>query len=119
MGQNKVYSYRVELAETAGKSRVHAGNVVWECRARYCIAAARGGNVSVKGCRELAAQVGQVVSYRSEIKHLDKEQLEACNTAAAAAPERTAAQAKAPEAPTRVTTEELTYTGVHQWNPAK
>ena len=122
--ETKVYSYRVELAETAKNSQVRAGNVVWECRAKYCIAAARGGNVSVKGCSELAGQVGRVVSYRSEIKHLGKEQLEACNAIAVAAegasPERTAAAGeKQPEPPSRVTTEELTYTGVHQWNPAK
>ena len=120
--ESKVYSYRVELAETAKKTQVRAGGVIWECRARYCIAAARGGNVSVKGCRELADQVGKVVSYRSEIKHLAKEQLEACNAvlAAAATPAGAAAAvAKQPEPPSRVTTEELTYTGVHQWNPAK
>jgi len=118
--ESKAYSYRVELAETAKKSQVRAGNVVWECRAKYCIASARGGNVSVKGCRELAAQVGKVVSYRSEIKHLGKEQLEVCNAAAAeASPEHAAAAAKQAESPSRVTTDELTYTGVHQWNPAK
>lgn len=123
------YSYRAELAGTATKSRVYAGGVDWECRGKYCIASARGGNVSVRGCRELAGQVGRVVSYRSEIKQLAGDQIDECNAAVASAkslPERapttaggTAERAKEPERPARVTTEELTFTGVHKWNPAK
>jgi len=123
------YSYRVELAETAKKSRVRAGNVNWECLGKYCIANARGGNVSVGGCRELAGQVGRVTSYRSEIKQLDGDQLDECNAVLAAgtsspknAPGKTtglAATAARPESPPRVTTEELTFTGVHDWNPAR
>lgn len=122
------YSYWVELAETAKKSEVHAGNVVWECRGKYCIAAARGGNVSVRGCREMVRQVGRVVSYRSEIKRLDGDQLVACNAVLAEAgptpgPQTTSgsatAIAKKPEAPARVTTDELTFTGVHDWNLTK
>lgn len=123
------YSYRVELAGTAIKSRAHAGGVDWECRARYCVASAPGGNVSVRGCRELASQVGRVVSYRSEIKQLASDQIDECNAAVASAKaplERaattaggTAEAAKQPERPARVTTDELTFTGVHKWNPAK
>ncbi len=123
------YSYRVELATTAKKARVRAGNVDWECRGRYCIASARGGNVSVRGCQELASQVGRVTSYRSEIKHLSGEQLDACNDAIAAesaSPERahtassgSPAAAKSPEPPSHVTTDELTFTGVHKWSPAR
>lgn len=123
------YSYRVELAGTATKSHAHAGNVDWECRGRYCIASARGGNVSVRGCRELASQVGRVVSYRSEIKQLAGDQIDECNAAVASAkspPEHAsttagaaAGRTKQPEGPARVTTEELTFTGVHKWNPAK
>ncbi|MGB8436454.1 MAG: hypothetical protein WCE38_19575 [Burkholderiales bacterium] len=123
------YSYRVELAGSATKSRVHAGGVDWECRSKYCIASAPGGNVSVRGCKELASQVGRVVSYRSEIKQLAGDQIDQCNAAVASAkppPGRapttaggTAEMAKQPERPARVTTEELTFTGVHKWNPAK
>jgi hypothetical protein len=123
------YSYRVELAGAATKSHVHAGGVDWECRGTYCIASARGGNVSVRGCKELASQVGRVVSYRSEIKQLAGEQIDECNAAVASAkppPGRAATtaggaaeMAKQPERPARVTTEELTFTGVHKWNPAK
>ena len=119
--ETKVYSYQVELAEPAKKSQVHAGNVLWECRAKQCVASARGGNVSVKGCRELAGQVGRVVSYASEIKHLGKEQLDVCNALAerAVAAQAATATTAAKQSPSRVTTEELTYTGVHQWNPAR
>jgi hypothetical protein len=122
------YPYRVELAETAKKPHVRAGNVDWECRGKYCVATARGGNVSVRGCRELARQVGQVVSYRSEIKHLEDKQIEACNAVLAdagstAGPQAGSASAavagQKPDAPARVVTEELTFTGVHDWSPAK
>lgn len=123
------YSYRVELAETAKKSQVRAGNVNWECRGKHCIASARGGNVSVRGCRELADQVGRVVSYRSEIKQLEGDQLDECNAVLAdkgsrpeSEPGKTtglAATATRPASPPRVTTEELTFTGVHDWSPAR
>jgi hypothetical protein len=118
----QTYPYRVELANTAKKARAHAGNVDWECRGKLCVSAAPGGNVSVRGCRELASQVGQVVSYRSKIKHLEDKQIEACNAVLAeagptAAPQATGSAATA--APARVTTEELTFTGVHEWSPAK
>ena len=123
------YSYRVELVETAPKSRVRAGNVNWECRGKYCVANARGGNVSVRGCRELAGQVGRVTSYRSEIKQLDGGQLDECNavlTSGTPSPENApgkttglAATAARPASPPHVTTEELTFTGVHDWSPAR
>jgi hypothetical protein len=119
--QSKSYAYRADLAENAKLAEVRAGGVVWQCRAKLCVANARGGNVSVRGCTELARQVGRVVGYRSEIKRLADEQLAACNAEAVAgrpkpAP-RTAASASAKaSAPARmphVTTEELTFTGVH------
>jgi len=119
----KTYIYRVELADTARKAKVRAGNVNWECRGRLCVTSAPGGNVSVRGCRELAGQVGRVVSYRSEIKALEGEQLEVCNAVLAesgrgtpgAAGDATAKR----EGPSRVTTDELTFTGVHSWSPAR
>ena len=123
------YSYRVELAGAAMKTKVRAGNVNWECRGKFCVASARGGNVSVSGCQELAGQVGRVVSYRSDIKQLGAADIDACNAAIAAAgspPTRkpsaaagTTAAAKPAERPARVTTEELTFTGVHNWSPAR
>ena len=121
----KTYTYRVELTETARKAQVRAGNVNWECRDKLCVASARGGNVSVRGCRELAGQVGRVVSYRSEIRALGAEQIDVCNAVLADASRRprtpeTAAGAPARrDTPTRVTTEELTFTGVHSWSPAR
>lgn len=123
------YSYRVELAASATQAQVRAGGVNWECRGKFCIASARGGNVTVRGCRELASQVGRVVSYRSEIKQLGGEDIDACNVAVGfkastpqGEPTPTAAPtpaAKQPESRSSVTTEELTFTGVHKWSPAK
>jgi hypothetical protein len=124
----KNYSYRVELARTATKSQVRAGNVNWECRGKFCVASARGGNVSVRGCQELAGQVGRVVAYRSEIKQLGAADLDACNAAIAAGSPPTrkspaaagkAAAATPAERPSHVTTGELTFTGVHNWRPTR
>jgi hypothetical protein len=123
--QPKSYAYRADLAESTKKAEVRAGGVVWQCRAKYCVANARGGNVSVRGCTELARQVGRIVSYRSDIKLLADEQLTACNAQAMAArpapaPARrttttaaASAKAAAPYRMPQVTTEELTFTGVH------
>ena len=127
----KRYFYRVDLAEDARASGVRAGGVTWECRGKRCVARGRGGNVSVRGCTDLARQVGRVLAYRSEIKSLADDQLAACNAAATAArqpvakmppaapaavppaaPTKAATTAAAPR-PRRVTTDELTFTGVY------
>ncbi|MCC6611226.1 MAG: hypothetical protein IT515_16335 [Burkholderiales bacterium] len=118
--QSKRYAYRAELAENAKRTEVRAAGVVWRCHGKVCVAHGRGGNVSVRGCTELARQVGRVVGYRSEIKHLADDQLAACNAEAAAGQKTSApppvaapAMAAAPVRMPRVVTEELTFTGVH------
>ncbi|MCZ7566855.1 MAG: hypothetical protein M5U08_26080 [Burkholderiales bacterium] len=127
--QSRRYAYRADLAELAKRSEVRAGGVTWQCRDRYCVAQGRGGNVTVRGCTELARRVGRIVAYRSEIKRLADEQLAACNAqavavrraepAAAVPPPAAAAQkvaaprGAAPAQRPRVVTEELSFTGVH------
>jgi len=118
--QSKSHAYRADLAETTTKTEVRAGGTVWQCRGKHCVANARGGNVTVRGCTQLARQVGRVVEYRSDIKRLADDQLAACNAEATAGPRPPAATAAAaagkpatPARKARVSTDELTFTGVH------
>jgi hypothetical protein len=107
---DKVYAYEAETAAAAKRAAVTAGGVRWTCAGTRCTASGRGGNVSVKGCSELARQVGAVASYRSEVKRLGEGDLAECNRVAGAAP--AAKNARPADKPQRATTGELTYTGL-------
>lgn len=110
---DKVYAYEAETVGAAKRAAVTAGGVRWTCAGTRCTANGRGGNVSVKGCSELARQVGAVASYRSEVKRLGEGDLAECNRIAGAAP--AAKSARSAGKPQRATTGELAYTGV--WPP--
>ena len=113
---DKVYAYEVETVEAAMRAAVTAGGVRWTCSGTRCTASGRGGSVSVKGCSELARQVGAVASYRSEVKRLGEPDLAECNRIARGAPAAPAAKSARPAGkPPRATTGELAYTGV--WPP--
>lgn len=97
----------------ANRASANAGGVDWSCAGTRCTAEARGGNVSVRGCSELARAVGRVTRYASEVRQLGEKELAECNQAAAAAAPAVAAKAPAPKpAAGRTVTSELTYTGV-------
>jgi len=108
--------YQAELADTAKRDVAKAGGVEWSCAGTRCTTEARGGNVTVRGCSELARAVGTVVRYRSEVKSLGQAEIAECNRLAGAPAAKAPAAAKAatPSGP-RVITRELTYTGV--WPP--
>ena len=110
---DRVYAYEAEAVAAAKRAAVTAGGVHWTCAGTRCTASGRGGNVSVKGCSELARQVGAVASYRSEVKRLGESDLAECNRIAGAAPD--AKSARSVGKLQRATTGELTYTGV--WPP--
>lgn len=109
--QGKVYGYDAELAQPAHRAAATAGGVKWSCAGARCSATGRGGNVSVRGCSELARAVGAVASYRSEIKALGDASLRECNRLAQGAG-GAAKAARAPARPQRATTSEITFTGV-------
>lgn len=110
--QARVYAYEAELAQGAKRASVAAGGVTWSCTATRCTASGRGGNVSVRGCSQLARAVGPVVRYQSEIKQLPEADLRECNRIALAAGGAGAKAAKAPARPQRATTAELRFTGI-------
>jgi hypothetical protein len=93
--QGKVYGYTAELEQAAR---------------RAATARARGGNVTAKGCSQLARAVGPVAAYRSEVKSLAAADLRECNRLARGAGAAKAAQA--PARPQRATTPEISFTGI-------
>lgn len=110
--QGKTFSYEAELAQAARRAAATAGGVKWTCSGTRCTASGRGGNVSVKGCSELARAVGPIARYRSEIKELPAADLRECNRLAQAAGGAAAKAAKGPAKPQRATTPEIAFTGV-------
>jgi len=110
---DKAYAYEVETVGAAMRAAVTAGGVRWTCSGTRCTASGRGGNVSVKGCSELARQVGAIASYRSEVKRLGEPDLAECNRIAGGAP--AVKSARPAGKPQRATTGELAYTGM--WPP--
>lgn len=110
--QGRIFSYEAELAQAARRAATTAGGVNWTCSGTRCTASGRGGNVSVKGCSELARSVGPIARYRSEIKELAAADLRECNRVAQAAGGASAKAAKAPAKPQRATTPEIAFTGV-------
>jgi hypothetical protein len=110
--QGKTFSYEAELAQAARRAAATAGGVSWTCIGTRCTASGRGGNVSVKGCSELARAVGPIARYRSELKELPAADLRECNRVAQAAGGAAARSAKPPAKPQRATTPEIAFTGV-------
>jgi hypothetical protein len=110
--QGKTFSYEAELGQAARRAATTAGGVAWTCTATRCTASGRGGNVSVKGCSELARAVGPIARYRSEIKALSAADLGECNRIAQGAGGAAAKAAKGPAKPQRATTPEIAFTGV-------
>jgi hypothetical protein len=110
--QGKVYGYEADLAQPARRAAVTAGGVNWSCTGARCTASGRGGNVSVKGCSELARAVGPVAGYRSEIKTLAAGDLRECKRLAQGAAAGAAKAAKAPARPQRAATPEILFTGI-------
>lgn len=106
------FSYETELAQAARRAVTIAGGVSWTCADTRCTASGRGGNVSVKGCSELARAVGPILRYRSEIKELPAADLRECNRLALAAAGAAAKAAKALAKPQRATTPEIAFTGI-------
>jgi hypothetical protein len=109
--QAGTYAYEAELAQPARRAAATAGGVAWTCTDTRCTARGRGGNVSVRGCSQLARAVGPIARYRSEIKALAEPDLRECNRIAQAGGGAAAKPAKAPARPQRATTSEISFTG--------
>jgi hypothetical protein len=113
--QDRRYAYEVDLATAAKQAAVRAGGVDWSCSGTRCTAEGRGGEVTARGCSELARAMGPIRRYASELRQLGEKDLAECNQAATTAAAPAAAASKAPASKAtagRSGTPELTYTGV-------
>jgi hypothetical protein len=110
--QSRIVAYEAELEQKARRAETIAGGVRWTCSGTRCSASGRGGNVSVKGCSELARAVGPITRYRSEIKELAGADLQECNRIAQTPGGADAKGAKRPAKPQRATAPEISFTGI-------
>ena len=70
-------------APVASAVKPVAGGAVFECLGDVCAARAPGADTaSLRGCKDLARQVGSIVSFGPNGKPLASEQLTSCNSAA-------------------------------------
>src|SRR5262245_5680049 len=64
-------------------AKVVAGGAVFECLGDVCAARAPGADsTTVRGCKELARQVGAVSAFGPSSKQLAPEEVTTCNTSA-------------------------------------
>jgi hypothetical protein len=79
-------------APVAGRAKLIAAHAVWNCEGTTCVAATAPDDANdAYACKDLAKQVGRIVSYQ-EFKALDDKALAKCNTAAVAKPIGTASR---------------------------
>lgn len=63
------------------KERITAYDVVWICEADKCDAVLNRKTATVRVCKKVAKELGQVVSFGTEGSMLDEKDIEACNSA--------------------------------------
>ncbi len=70
-------------ASTAGAVKPVAGGAVFECLGDVCASRAPSADTaSIRGCKELARQVGGVNTFGPSSKPLSAEQIASCNESA-------------------------------------
>jgi hypothetical protein len=70
-------------APTAGAVKPVAGGAVFECLGDVCAARAPASDTAgLRGCKDLARQVGAVASFGPSSKQLSADQLTECNASA-------------------------------------
>ena len=70
--------YVAELAAPASESRTVAGGVAWFCEGTTC-RAAKGDSSSLRICRGLQRDFGEVVSFTAKGETLAEDKLARCN----------------------------------------
>lgn len=63
--------------------RVHAGNLVWNCRSKSCTISGPWPTPGLSACNRLARMVGPITSYGHPKRRLSASQLTQCNRGAA------------------------------------
>lgn len=75
-------SYTFETANPVETKRVVAESVVWTCEGTKCSAELDRKAPTVRICKKIAKEVGELTSLRNTKSELTAEQLAECNTAA-------------------------------------
>ena len=70
--------YRAELASPASEARTIAGGVAWYCSENVCVAG-KGTSSSLRMCRAVAKEFGEVASFSVKGEELAEDRLEDCN----------------------------------------
>ncbi|MCU0730185.1 MAG: hypothetical protein MUE84_01220 [Hyphomonas sp.] len=75
-------SYTFETANPVSTKRIVAESVVWTCEGTKCTAELDRKAPTVRICKKIAKEVGQVTALRNTKSELTAEQIAECNTAA-------------------------------------
>lgn len=75
-------SYTFETATPVSAKRIVAESVVWSCEGTKCSAELDRKAPTVRICKKIAKQVGELTALRNTKSELTAEQLAECNTAA-------------------------------------
>lgn len=75
-------SYTFETANPISGKRVVAESVVWSCEGSTCTAELDRNAPTVRICKKIAKEVGELTSLRNAKAELTAEQLAECNVAA-------------------------------------
>ena len=75
-------SYTFETAAPVSAKRIVAESVVWSCEGTKCSAELDRKAPTVRICKKIAKQVGELTALRNTKSELTAEQLAECNTAA-------------------------------------
>ena len=75
-------SYTFETANPVETKRVVAESVVWTCEGTKCSAELDRKAPTVRICKKIAKEVGELTALRNTKSELTAEQLAECNTAA-------------------------------------
>lgn len=75
-------SYTFETATPVSDKRIVAESVVWSCEGTKCSAELDRKAPTVRICKKIAKQVGELTALRNTKSELTAEQLAECNTAA-------------------------------------
>jgi len=71
-----------ETAAPVAEKRVIAESVVWTCEGTTCVGDLDRKKVSLRICKKIAKEVGEITALRNDKSELDAADLEACKASA-------------------------------------
>lgn len=75
-------SYTFETVNPVSEKRIVAESVVWSCEGTTCVAELDRKKPTVRICKKIAKEVGEVAALRNTKSELTADELVECNTAA-------------------------------------